>query len=157
MNTQEVYVTSGGLAKLKVEYEDLIKNKRKEVARRIAIARELSADSDDVNPEYEAAREEQSFVEGRIMELDEILKRAKIIGVPKNGNSIVDVGNSVVVELNGGQETYTIVGTVEAEPEKGKISHESPVGKALLGLKVGDEVTVSTPDMSLKYKIKKIY
>jgi transcription elongation factor GreA len=157
VNTEQVYITSAGLDDLKVEYEDLIKNKRKEVARRIAVARELSADSDDVNPEYEAAREEQSFVEGRILELEEILKRATIIGAPKNGNRIVDVGSSVVVELGGGQETYTIVGTVEAAPEKGKISHESPVGKALMGLKVGDEVTVSTPDTTLKYRIKKIY
>lgn len=154
IKNSQVYVTSDGLTKLKLECEDLIQHKRKEVAERIASARELG-ESDDVNPEYEAAREEQSFVEGRILELEEILKRAKIIG-PKASTSIVDVGNTVTVEVGTDRETYTIVGSVEAEPDHGRISHESPVGKALLGLKVGDQVEVATPLAKLKYKILKI-
>lgn len=150
----QVYVTQKGLAKLRLEYEDLTKNKRKEVAERIASARELEA-SDDISAEYEAAREEQSFIEGRIIELEEILKNAKVID-HKNGAKIVEVGSTVTVSIDGDSETYTIVGSVEVEPGSGKISHESPVGQALLGLKVGDEVTVTTPETTLKYKIKKI-
>lgn len=150
----QVYVTQDGLEKLRVEYEDLTKNKRKEIAERIASARELEA-SDDVSAEYEAAREEQSFIEGRIIELEEILKNATVID-HKNGAKIVEVGSTVTVSIDGEHETYTIVGSVEAEPGSGKISHESPVGQALLGLKVGDEVSVATPTTTLKYKIKKI-
>lgn len=153
--TNQVYITSIGLEKLKVEYAELIKNKRKEVAQRIASAREMG-ESDDVNPEYEAAREEQSFVEGRISELEEILKKAEIIDARKSGGKIVAVGSTVTVQVGPEHETYTIVGSVEAEPALGRISHESPVGKALLGLKIGDEVKVETPNATLTYKIKKI-
>lgn len=151
---QEVFVTTSGLAKLKAEYEELTTVKRKDVAERIAAARELG-DSDEDSTEYEAAREELSFVEGRIMELEELIKRAKVIDHAV-GSIVVEVGSTVTVEIDGVTETYTIVGSVESEPEKGKISHESPVGKALLGLKAGDEVEVSTPLAAIKYKIKKI-
>jgi len=151
----QVYITGDGLSKLRVEYDDLVKNKRKEIAERIASARALG-ETDEISAEYEAAREEQSFIEGRILELEEILKNATIIDHSKNGGKIVEVGSTVTVEINSNHETYTIVGSVEAEPEKGKISHESPVGKSLLGLKVGDEVEVTTPTTTLRYKIKKI-
>lgn len=154
MNNQ-VYVTSSGLEKLKVEYQELIKNKRKEIAERIASAREMG-ESDDVNAEYEAAREEQSFVEGRIQELEDVLKKAEIIDVKAAGGKVVAVGSTVTVEVGKDHETYTIVGSVEAEPASGRISHESPVGKALLGLAVGDTVKVETPTATLTYKIKKI-
>lgn len=154
MKDNQVYVTSDGLTKLKTEYEDLIKHKRKEIAERIASAREMG-ESDDVNPEYEAAREEQSFIEGRIAELEEILKKATIIDHAKNGK-VVEVGSTVTVQIGSDHETYTIVGSVEAAPTQGKISHESPVGQALLGLKAGDEVAVTTPTATLKYRIKKI-
>jgi len=150
----EVFVTNSGLAKLKSEYEELTKVKRKEVAERIAVARELG-ESDDDNAEYEAAREEQSFIEGRIMELEDLLKKAKVID-HTIGSKIVEVGSTVTVEIDEDTETYTIVGSVESEPESGKISHESPVGKSLLGLKVGDEVDVTTPHATIKYRIKKI-
>ncbi|HET7713808.1 MAG TPA: transcription elongation factor GreA, partial [Patescibacteria group bacterium] len=155
MKTNQIYVTSDGLTKLKSEYEDLTRVKRKEIAERIANAREMG-ETDDVNPEYEAAREEQSFIEGRILELEDILKNAEIIDRPKNGNKVVEVGSTVTVQIGTEHETYTIVGSVEAEPTAGKISHESPVGQSLLGLKVGDEVEVITPTTTLKYKIKKI-
>lgn len=155
MKTTQIYVTSDGLTKLKSEYEDLTRVKRKEVAERISVAREMG-ETDDVNPEYEAAREEQSFIEGRILELEDILKNAEIIDHPKNGNKMVEVGSTVTVQIGTEHETYTIVGSVEAEPSAGKISHESPVGKSLLGLKVGDEVEVTTPMTTLKYRIKKI-
>lgn len=155
MKNTQVYVTSDGLTKLKSEYEDLTRVKRKEVAERISVAREMG-ETDDVNPEYEAAREEQSFIEGRILELEDILKNAEIIDHHKNGNKMVEVGSTVTVQIGTDHETYTIVGSVEAEPSAGKISHESPVGKSLLGLKVGDEVEVTTPMTTLKYRIKKI-
>lgn len=155
MKENQVYITDEGLSKLRVEYDDFIKNKRKEIAERIASARALG-ETDEISAEYEAAREEQSFIEGRILELEEILKNAKIIGPSKNGNKVVEVGSTVSVEIDSNHETYTIVGSVEAEPGKGKISHESPVGQALLGLKVGDDVEVTTPTTTLKYKIKKI-
>jgi transcription elongation factor GreA len=154
MTENEIFITTEGLVKLQKEHEDLVKTKRKEVAVRIAQAKELG-ESDDISAEYEAAREEQSFVEGRILELEEVLKNAKIIDRPK-GSRIVELGNTVTVEINGDQESYTIVGSVESEPEKGKISHQSPVGKSLMGLKVEDEVSVVTPAATLKYKIKKI-
>ncbi len=154
MLNNEVFITSEGLIKLQQEHDDLVKNKRKEVASRIASAKELG-ESDDISTEYEAAREEQSFIEGRILELEEVLKHAKVIDHPTD-NHIVGVGNTVTVEINGDDESYTIVGSVESEPSKGKISHESPVGKSLLGLKVGDEVEIVTPTATLKYKIKKI-
>jgi transcription elongation factor GreA len=150
----EVFVTSEGLAKLKSEYDGLVKNKRKEVAERIASARELGESGDD-NAEYEAAREEQSFVEGRIVELEELLKKAKVIDHTV-GSKIIEVGSTVTVEIDEASETYTIVGSVESEPGEGKISHESPVGKALLGLKAGDEVEIETPTATLKYRIKRI-
>src|SRR5262245_49954522 len=146
ISNHEVFVTNSGLAKLKSEYEDLTTNKRKEVAERIAAARELG-DSDEDSTEYEAAREEQSFVEGRIMELEELIKKAKVIDHTA-GSKIVEVGSTVTIEVDQESETYTIVGSVESAPESGKISHESPVGQALLGLKVGDEVTVETPNAS---------
>lgn len=155
MKENQVYITDEGLSKLRVEYDDLIKNKRKEIAERIASARALG-ETDEISAEYEAAREEQSFIEGRILELEEILKNAKIIDPSKNGNKVVEVGSTVTVEIDSNHETYTIVGSVEAEPGKGKISHESPVGQALLGLKVGDDVEVTTPTTTLKYKVKKI-
>jgi len=154
MPEKQIYITSEGLDKLRTEHQDLVKNKRKEAAARIASARELG-ESDDVNAEYEAAREEQSFIEGRIQELEEILKKATIIDRPKD-TRVVSVGSTVTVEIDAEHEEYTIVGSVESEPDKGKISHESPVGKAIMGLKVGDTVEVSTPTSVLKYKIKKI-
>src|ERR1700730_7372703 len=120
---QEVFVTNEGLAKLKSEYEELIKVKRKEVAERIASARELG-ESDEDSSEYEAAREEQSFVEGRIMELEDLIKKAKVIDHTV-GSKIVEVGSTVTVEIDEDKEVYTIVGSVESSPESGKISHES--------------------------------
>lgn len=150
----EVFVTNEGLAKLKSEYDELTNVKRKEVAERITAARELG-ESDDDNAEYEAAREEQSFVEGRIVELEDLIKKAKVID-HSTGSKIIEVGSTVTVEIDQDSEVYTIVGSVESSPESGKISHESPVGKALLGLKAGDEVEIETPAATLKYRIKKI-
>jgi transcription elongation factor GreA len=149
---EKVYLTGEGLAKLKEELTYLRDTKRKEVTERIAKAREYGDISE--NSEYDTARDEQSFTEGRILEIESLLKRSEIIQEQHLG--IVQIGSSVTVDIEGDEDKYHIVGTMEAEPESGKISHESPVGKALLGLKVGDEVDVSTPYAALHYRIKSI-
>ncbi|HKZ34474.1 MAG TPA: transcription elongation factor GreA [Patescibacteria group bacterium] len=152
---KRVYLTAEGLHDLKAEYEKLTREDRPKVADRIARAREFGDLSE--NAEYDAAREQQSFIEGRIIELEEILKHAQVIENRKSKVNIVEVGSTVTVEIDGEKENYTIVGSVEAQPEQGRISHESPVGKALLGLKVGDEVDVDLPHAKLKYRIIQIH
>lgn len=149
---EKIYITAEGLEKLKQELDHLRNVKRKEVTERIAKAREYGDISE--NSEYDTARDEQSFTEGRILEIESLLKRSEIIEEKHIG--IVQIGSTVTVEIDGEKDTYHIVGTMEAEPESGKISHESPVGKALLGLKVGDEVDVTTPYATLHYRIKAI-
>ncbi|MDP2671671.1 MAG: transcription elongation factor GreA [bacterium] len=149
---EKVYLTGEGLAKLKEELDHLKNVKRKEVTERIAKAREYGDISE--NSEYDTARDEQSFTEGRILEIESILKRSEVIEETHLG--MVQIGSSVTVEIDGDRDTYHIVGTMEAEPESGRISHESPVGKALIGLKVGDEVDVTTPYATLHYRIKAI-
>jgi len=150
--SEKVYLTSEGLEKLKEELDYLRDVKRKEVTERIAKAREYGDISE--NSEYDTARDEQSFTEGRIIEIESVLKRSEVI--QEKHLDIIQIGSTVKVEIDGDEDTYHIVGTMEAEPESGKISHESPVGKALLGLKVGDEVNVSTPYATLHYHIKEI-
>lgn len=154
-NDKIVYLTAGGLKDLKNEYEKLTKEERPRVAARIARAREFGDLSE--NAEYDAAREQQSFIEGRIAELEEILKNAQVISKKSGDLKLVQVGTTVTVEIEGDKETYTIVGSVEAQPEQGKISHESPVGQALLGLKEGDKVEVEMPHANITYKIIKIH
>lgn len=149
---EKVYLTPEGLEKLKEELSFLRGTKRKEITDRIAKAREYGDISE--NSEYDTARDEQSFTEGRILEIEALLKRSELI--KENHVGIVQIGSTVTVQIDGEEDTYHIVGTMEAEPETGKISHESPVGKSLLGLKVGDTVEVSTPAATLTYKIKKI-
>ena len=138
---KDIFLTHEGLKKLKEEYEDLTKIKRKEVTDRISKAREFGDISE--NSEYDTAREEQSFIEGRIIEIEDILKHAKILN-DKVKHNVVEMGSSVKVEVDGQKDEYVIVSSVEANPTEGKISNESPVGKALLGSKVGDVVTVAS-------------
>ena len=147
--SQDIYLTHEGLKKLKEEYEDLTKVKRKDVTERISKAREFGDISE--NSEYDTAREEQSFIEGRIIEIEEILKHAKIMN-DKVKHNVVEMGSSVKVEVDDQKDEYIIVSSVEANPTEGKISNESPVGKALLGSKVGDVVTVASSVRST-YKV----
>lgn len=147
----KVLLTEEGLKKLKAEYDDLTKNKRQEVTEKIARAREFGDLSE--NSEYDTAREEQSFIEGRIMELEEILTHAKLI--EKTSENKVGIGSKVKVQNNGEIEEYIIVSSVEANPMEGKISIDSPVGKALLGSKVGDEVKISTNIQAI-YKVLEV-
>jgi transcription elongation factor GreA len=155
MANQAVYVTEEGLKKIEEELEHLCTVRRKEVAQRLHEAME---DGELIeNAEYEAAKNEQAFVEGRILELEHILAQARVI---KRGDSkdIVAIGSTVEVREKGARktETFTIVGAAEANPKEGLISNQSPYGMALLSHKVGDEVEVQAPAGVIRLKIVKI-
>jgi transcription elongation factor GreA len=150
------YLTKEGFQKLQEELDYLRTVKRQEVAERLHEAMEGGELIE--NAEYEAAKNEQAFVEGRIQELEIILAAAHIIndGHAHLDPTLVEVGDTVVIEEDGGSpEQYTIVGAAEADPRSGKISNESPLGKALLNHHPGDIVTVDAPGGSFKVKILK--
>lgn len=153
---EEILLTRDGLEKLEKELFFLKSVKRKEIASRIKEAISYGDITD--NSEYEDAKNEQAFVEGRIITLEKMLRRARILEKAENNSSFVTLGSTVrLKELNLDRDyTYTIVGTAEADPGASKISNESPVGKAILGLAVGDEVEVKVPAGSLRYKIVEI-
>jgi transcription elongation factor GreA len=154
MGNQAVYVTADGLRKLEEELEHLRTVKRAEVAQRLHEAME---DGELIeNAEYEAAKNEQAFVEGRILELEHMLAQAKIIE-PGKSKDFVRIGSTVVVQEDGNKpETYTIVGAAEANPKQGLISNESPLGQALLDHRIGDEVEVHAPAGVLHFRVVKI-
>ncbi len=152
MAAQTTFLTPEGLKKLEEELEYLRTVRRREVAQRLRAALEEEQDVLE-NAEYEDAKNEQAFVEGRILTLETILQSAVIIeeGGPTDR---VGIGSRVTVaEKDGEPETYHIVGSTEADPKSGRISNESPLGKALLGHRVGDEVTVNAPDGILCFRI----
>ena len=146
------FLTREGYQKLQDELEKLRTEKRQEVADRLREA----ADGEDLieNAEYEAAKNEQAFVEGRIKELEILLATAKIIE-EKDSAGAVQVGSSVVISEVGSRskETYTIVGAAEADPSEGRISNESPLGRALLTHKAGETVVVDAPEGAYSVKI----
>lgn len=148
-NKDVMYLTKEGLVKLKKDLKDLVDVKRPEVAKRIKTARDMGDTSE--NAEYTAAREEQAFVEGKIAELEEIIKHAKVSD--KKAKDEVYVGAKVTVHVEGSEEVFHIVGAPEADPLEKKISHESPLGAALLGKKVGDKIEVEAPVGKLIYTI----
>ena len=150
--SKDIYLTPIGLKKLKDEHKELTEVKRKEITERISKAREFGDLSE--NSEYDTAREEQSFTEGRIIEIEEILKHASVIS-EKIKHDIVEMGSRIKVDIDGNKEEFYIVSSVEANPSEGKISNESPVGRALLGAKVGDKVTISSTITSI-YKILEV-
>lgn len=149
-------MTQAGKEKLEQELENLKTVKRKEVVERIKIARSFGDLSE--NSEYDAAKDEQAFVEGRITTLENMIRNAKIISEDELSKDAVSLGSSVTfVELpDGDEETYTIVGSAEADPFEGKISNDSPIARSMLGRKVGDEVTVQTPGGEMNVKIIEI-
>lgn len=152
---KDIYISKEGLQKIKEEMNNLTSVKKKEVAARIKTAKEFGDLSE--NSEYDDAKNEQAFMEGRISEIEHILKNAKIIEeVACTTTEKVCVGHTVVVDLQGGEAKFKIVGSYEADPEMGLISNESPIGEALLGKKKGEEVSVKVPAGEMKYKIKKI-
>lgn len=151
--TNVLYITKEGLEKLKTELADLVNIKRPEIAQRIKEARENGDISE--NSEYDAARNEQSYIEGRISELEEVIKTAKV--TEGNGNKDeVGIGCRVTVHIDGTEETFHIVGAPEANPLQKKISHESPLGSALVGKKIGDKIDVEAPVGKLTYTVKGI-
>lgn len=150
--TRAIKVTKEGYKKLKNELDNLIKNKRQAVIARIARAREFGDLSE--NSEYDDARDDQSFIEGRIEEIESILKRAQVVS-SANGDS-VGIGSTVKIEVEGGHETYQIVGATESDPMNNKISAESPLGNALIGAKKDEAVKVKTPGGEVVYKIIEI-
>lgn len=144
MADKPVPLTLEGREKLQKELEFLVSVKRPEVAEAIHSAKEEGDISE--NSAYDAAKEQQAFVEGRIMQIEQMLKNAEIIANPTS-NGIVALGSKVTVVERGSQdkEEYQIVGPAEADPAKGRISNESPVGRALMGKKKGDPIVVKTP------------
>ncbi|MFC4320877.1 transcription elongation factor GreA [Litchfieldia salsa] len=149
-------MTEAGKQKLENELEQLKSVKRKEVVERIKIARSFGDLSE--NSEYDSAKEEQAFVEGRITTLENMIRNAKIIEETNDNSNVVALGKTVTfVELPGGEEeTYTIVGSAEADPFEGKISNDSPIAKSLIGKQVDDKVTVQTPGGEMFVKIVSI-
>jgi len=155
--TEKVFpMTQAGKDKLEQELEYLKSVKRKEVVERIKIARSFGDLSE--NSEYDSAKEEQAFVEGRITTLENMIRNAKIIAESEMAADSVSLGSSVTfVELpDGEEETYSIVGSAEADPFEGKISNDSPIAKSLLGKKVGDQVSVQTPGGEMSVRIVSI-
>ncbi len=149
------FLTKEGYQKLADELEHLRNTKRKEVAQRLHEAMEGGELIE--NAEYEAAKNEQAFVEGRIQELEILLASARIIEDQADDPTTVQVGDTVIVkEGSGSPEEYTIVGAAEADPRKGKISNESPLGRALLNHHAGDEVAVEAPGGTFKIRVVKI-
>lgn len=147
------YVTKERLEEFKAELEQLKSAKRQEVANRLKQAKEYGDLSE--NSEYAEAREEQANVETRISELEDLLKNAVLITMSEGGET-VQVGSTIIVKKGDKSFTYTIVGSYEAKPEEGKISDESPLGKAFLKKKAGDSVSVNTPAGAMAYEIVKI-
>jgi transcription elongation factor GreA len=147
------YLTKERLEELKQELQYLKTKRRLEVAEHLKRAKEYGDLSE--NAEYAEAKEEQRQVETRIYELEDLLKRAVIIK-KKEGSDVVGVGSKVTIRRDDKYIEYTIVGVNEADPPRGKISNESPLGRALLGRKVGESVTVITPAGEVVYHITKI-
>ncbi len=148
-----IILTTDGFDKLNIELNDLIKNKRPTAIERLKRAREMGDLSE--NSEYTAAKEDLSFTEGRIQEIEEIIKRAEVVK-NNNRNNIVDVGTKVKVLNNEKEEIIEIVGELEADPINKKLSSKSPIGKALIGTKPGDKVNISIPAGTISYKVLEI-
>jgi transcription elongation factor GreA len=151
---KEVVLTLEGLAKLEKELEHLKTVRRREVAERIKQALEFGDISE--NSEYEDAKNEQGFIEGRVLSIEKMLRNAKVIDEHEGHQAgVVGLGSRVtLVEVNGGVEVeYMIVGSAEANPLESKISNESPVGKSLIGRSVGELVNVNVPMGTIQYKI----
>lgn len=156
MADKEVLLTPQGLQKLEDELEHLKSVKRREVAERIKLA--ISYGDISENSEYEDAKNEQAFVEGRIMTLEKMLRNARIIQEADVHTDAVSIGSTVLlqdVEFNE-EVQYTIVGSAEADPTSNKISNESPVGRALIGQTVGSTVDVSVPAGTIQFQILNI-
>ncbi len=150
---KDFLLTAEGVAKLQEELNTLVHSKRQEIAARLKEAKEYGDLSENI--QWDDAKDQQAFVEGRIAEIENILKHSSLIKAPKDAK-IVGLGSTVHLELEDGVQRYQIVGSTEANPEQGKISNESPIGKALIGKKPGDKVEVEVPSGVINYKITKV-
>ncbi|MCT2537643.1 transcription elongation factor GreA [Aquibacillus koreensis] len=150
------YMTQEGKEKLENELEYLKTERRQEVVERIKIARGFGDLSE--NSEYDAAKDEQAFVESRIVQVENMIRNAVIIENDNQNPNVVALGKSVTFQElpDGDEETYTIVGSAEADPFEGKISNDSPIAKALIGHEIGEEITVPTPGGDMDVKIVKV-
>jgi len=155
MDEKETILTPEGLRKLEEELDFLKSVKRKEVAERIKQAKEFGDLAE--NSEYEDAKNEQAFTEGRILTLEAMLRNARVIDNHEVRSDVVSIGSTLkLVDEEGEELTFTIVGSPEADPAHDKISNESPVGRAVLGRRKGETVTVQAPAGTIKYTIKGI-
>ena len=147
------YISAEGLEKLKAELQSLKTTRRQDIAMRLEHAKSLGDLSE--NAEYQETKEEQTLLERQIVELEEMIRNAVVIKAERPLD-VVTVGSTVVVDSGRGPETYKIVGSEEAKPSEGKISNESPLGKAFLNCRVGNTVEVKTPGGGMEYKILEI-
>lgn len=154
MDSKKIYLTPEGLDELKKEHRELVHVRRPEVVERVTIARNQGDLSE--NAEYVAAREELSFIDTRIDELEELLKQATLIKKDSNNKKLIKLGSKVTLHVGKKQEIFTVVGEWEADPSEKKISHESPLGKALLGKVIGEKVEVAAPSGKIQYTIVSI-
>ncbi len=150
---EAVHLTPDGLNSLQVELDELVAVRRPEIIARVRAARELGDLSE--NADYESARKEQSFAEGRIGQLEAMIRNASIIEAQSGGSEVV-LGSTVVVDSAEGEETFTIVGSSEARPGEGRISNTSPLGQALLGRRPGEDVVVRAPGGERHYRIQEL-
>lgn len=154
MDDQRILLTQEGLDELKIEFDELKNVKRPKAVKRLSAAK--SEGDLRENSEYSSAVEDLSFIDGRISELEDILKHAKVAKAPTKGHDEIGIGSKVVVHVDGKEHTFNIVGEWEADPREKKISHSSPLGKALVGKKKGDLVEVDAPAGKVSYKIMSI-
>ena len=151
----EIYLTKEGYAKLKEELKQLIDTERPLIARRLRDAIQMGDLSE--NADYHKAKEDQGFLEGRIQELEYLIKNATVVDTDEVSSDVIQVGSRVTVQEGDYEpELFFMVGAKEADPRSGKISNESPIGQALMGSRVGDVVTAVTPGGSVTMKILKI-
>ncbi|MCH8741878.1 GreA/GreB family elongation factor [Patescibacteria group bacterium] len=152
LNDKEYHLTEKGLVRLKAEYQHLIRLRSAKTKGEFPQVWH----SEDLNPEYLSFQEDLSLLEIRLAELEAILKNVKLIRIPsKARQDIIHLGAKVLVEVDGQADEFIIVGSLEANPATGEISNESPVGKALLGHKIGEEIVISSP-IKVLYKVKRI-
>ena len=150
-----IYLTQEGIDKLTAELENLKGPVRQELAAKLKAAIEMGDLSE--NADYKKAKEDQGFIEGRIQELEETLKRAQVIEQNTVASGVIQIGSTVIVKEDGySEEEFQIVGSKETDPNSGKISYESPIGSALLNRRVGDIVRVKTPEGGINFKIIEI-
>lgn len=153
MANKTLSLTAEGLEHLKQELKELKEIKRPEIIERIKRAKEFGDLSE--NAEYQSAKEDQSFVEGRIQELEAMIKLAKVV-TTKHNASVIGIGSNIVVSIEGDKMNYAIVGPTEGDIERNRISSESPVGRALMGHKKGDKVKVAAPGGEIQYQVLEV-